>query len=120
MADLSGAWLGTYWQEGVPTRFEFTLVQGGNSISGRVLDDNYLGEANIMGEVIGRKITFTKRYLTGSRHSVKYTGTVSEDGDFMQGKWQINYFFSGEWEAHRQDDNLTLNLEILRRQKVGV
>ncbi|MBR8829221.1 MAG: hypothetical protein DSM107014_15205 [Gomphosphaeria aponina SAG 52.96 = DSM 107014] len=120
MTDLSGTWLGTYWQEGVPTRFEFTLVQGGNSLSGSVLDDNYLGEANIIGEVIGRKITFTKTYLMGSRHSVDYAGTVSEDNDFMQGEWQIYFLFSGQWEAHRHDDNLTINLEILRRQTVPV
>ncbi len=29
MADVSGAWLGTYWQQGNPTRFEATLIQGG-------------------------------------------------------------------------------------------
>lgn len=66
MADVNGLWLGTYWQEGIPTRFEATLVQGGNTLSGRVLDDNYLGEAQIEGEVVGRTIHFTKRYLTTS------------------------------------------------------
>ena len=107
MADLSGTWLGTYWQQGVPTRFEITLLQGGNALSGRVLDDNHLGEASLVGEVIGRRVTFTKQYLGGSRHAVDYTGTVSEDEQFMGGQWQMSYE-SGEWEAHRSEDNLSL------------
>ena len=107
MADLSGTWLGTYWQQGVPTRFEITLLQGGNVLSGRVLDDNHLGEASLVGEVIGRRVTFAKQYLGGSRHAVDYTGTVSEDEQFMGGQWQMSYE-SGEWEAHRSEDNLSL------------
>lgn len=118
MADLSGAWLGTYWQRGTPTRFEITLVQGGNTLSGRILDDNHLGEATLVGEVTGRRINFTKQYLGGSRHSIDYTGTVSENEDYMQGQWQGNSFDSGKWEAHRNDENLTLNLETRRTQKV--
>ncbi|MGK7873526.1 MAG: hypothetical protein AB4426_09485 [Xenococcaceae cyanobacterium] len=120
MANLSGTWLGTYWQREVPTRFELTLIQGGNTLSGNILDDNYLGEASLIGEVIGRRITFTKRYITVSRHTVHYTGTVSEDEDFMQGQWQINLFYSGNWEAHRSDENLSLDLEIRRIEKVPV
>jgi hypothetical protein len=34
MADLSGTWLGTYWQQGDPTRFEVTFIQSGNTLSG--------------------------------------------------------------------------------------
>ncbi|NJO93225.1 MAG: hypothetical protein HC820_00575 [Hydrococcus sp. RM1_1_31] len=88
MTNLNGTWLGTYWQRKTPTRFELTLVQGGNSISGRITDDNALGEASMVGEVIGRSLSFTKRYLIGSRHRVHYRGTISETEDFMSG--QIN------------------------------
>ncbi|NJO93852.1 MAG: hypothetical protein HC820_04935 [Hydrococcus sp. RM1_1_31] len=56
MTNLNGTWLGTYWQRGNPTRFELTLVQGGNSISGRIKDDNALGEASMVGEVVGRSL----------------------------------------------------------------
>ncbi|MHC5721987.1 MAG: hypothetical protein ACYTX0_60710, partial [Nostoc sp.] len=66
MADLSGNWLGTYWQDDIPTRFEATFVQSGNTFSGSILDDNYLGEAQVNGEVIGRTVSFTKRYLITS------------------------------------------------------
>jgi hypothetical protein len=125
MTDLSGSWLGTYWQDGTPTRFELTLLQGGNTLSGNILDDNYLEEATLVGEVIGRRITFTKTYISAFRHRVDYTGVLSEEGDFMQGQWQIISSmqfraFTGNWEAHRQDDNLSLNLEVGRFEKVPV
>lgn len=118
MADLSGTWLGTYWQDGLPTRFELTLVQGGNTLSGSVLDDDYLGEARLSGHVSGRRVTFTKRYLNHSYYSVEYTGTVSEDENTMQGSWRIQTRFSGNWEAHREGDNLTLNLSTLTTERV--
>ena len=118
MANLNGTWLGTYWQQGVPTRFELSLVQGGNTISGSILDDSRLGEASLVGEVIGRRISFTKRYLTSSRYTIDYTGTVSEEGNFMEGTWEVKSFDSGPWEAHRTDNNLSLNVETRRSEKV--
>jgi len=51
MTNLNGTWMRTYWQQGNPTRFELTLVQGDNSLSGRITDDNALGEASLVGEV---------------------------------------------------------------------
>jgi hypothetical protein len=117
MLDLSGMWLGTYWQEESPVRFQFTLVQAGNSIIGNILDDNYLGEALISGEVVGRRINFTKKYISHVRHQVNYLGAIAEEGNFMQGQWRISSF-SGLWEAHRQEDNfifkVTEKVEILR------
>ncbi len=107
MIDLSGAWLGTYWQRDTPTRFEVTLVQGGNTLSGSILDDGYLGEAQLSGTVAGRHVRFVKRYLAQSQPSIDYTGTVSEDGDHMAGQWSIAGFDSGPWEAHRGEDDLT-------------
>lgn len=116
--NLSGMWLGTYWQNSIPSRFEMTLVHSANTITGNILDDNYLGEANLSGEAIGRKINFTKTYLTGSRGIIYYVGTLSEDGNFISGQWQIDSFNSGNWEAHRSEDNLTLNLDISKVKKV--
>ncbi len=111
MANLSGTWLGTYWQKGNPTRFEATLIQGGNTLSGNILDDNYLGEATLSGEVIGRKISFTKRYVAGSQYIINYVGTVSEDENFMEGKWRINRFNSGIWSAHRSNEDIMFELK---------
>jgi hypothetical protein len=64
VTDLSGTWLGSYWQNGKQVRFEFALIHSGNTISGNILDDCYLGEANITGEVIARQIQFSKRYVS--------------------------------------------------------
>lgn len=120
MPDVSGLWLGTYWQEGNPTRFEATLVQGGNALSGRILDDGYLGEAQIDGEVVGRSIRFTKRYLAQSQHIISYSGTLSEDANSMQGTWRIGLFHSGQWEAHRNNDDLMQSLKTVLEKKVPV
>ncbi len=109
-ADISGMWLGTYWQRGNPTRFEVTFVQGGNSISGRAMDDSPLGEANLSGSIAGRSITFVKQYLASSQSAIEYTGTVSEDANYMSGQWRIGLFDSGNWEAHRSEDDLTKQL----------
>ena len=111
MANLSGTWLGTYWQQTNPTRFEATFIQGGNTLSGNILDGNYLGEATLSGKVIGHKINFAKQYLIGSQYIINYVGTISEDENFIQGQWLINRFNSGIWEAHRSNENLILDLK---------
>ena len=64
MSNISGCWLGTYWQSGQAIQFEATLVQGGNVVDGRILDANYLGESSIQGELLGHRIFFIKRYWT--------------------------------------------------------
>jgi len=120
MADLSGTWLGTYWQQGIPTRFEFTLIQSGNALSGSSLDDSYLGEAQISGEVIGRRISFTKRYFTSSPDSINYTGTLSEDEDSMQGQWNIARWDSGAWEARRSGEALVADLQARLRKQMSL
>ncbi len=114
MTDVTGTWLGTYWQLGQPTRFELSLVQHGSHISGRVLDDSHLGGAIAHGDLIGREIRFVKRYISATRHSVEYIGRVSEDGNTMQGQWHIGLLTEGEWEAHRNGENLTLALQLSR------
>ncbi len=118
MANLSGSWRGTYWQGDNPTRFEITLVQGGNNLSGNILDDSHLGEASLTGEVVGRRISFLKHYLTGSCHNVNYQGTIAETEDFMSGEWNIGKYNSGNWEASRQKDDFDFNLALRRLQKV--
>jgi hypothetical protein len=118
MADLNGTWLGTYWQRNNPTRFEASIIQAGNTLSGNILDDNYLGEARFSGTVTGRQINFIKRYLMSSSEPITYMGTISEDEDYIQGYWNIGLIFSGEWEARRSGDNLVIRQEI--RQTVDI
>lgn len=122
MIDISGTWLGTYWQKEKPTRFEVTFVQSGNGISGNMLDDGYLGEAMLKGEVIGHNISFVKSYISPKKRApVNYNGTISEDGDFMSGKWD---FFGrlgfANWEAHRSGENLEAEFNNYLRQQVPV
>ncbi|MEM9922564.1 MAG: hypothetical protein AAF915_02210 [Cyanobacteria bacterium P01_D01_bin.50] len=110
MADVNGTWLGTYWQNGNPTRFEVVLVQSGNSLTGNVLDDSYLGEAKLSGDVIGSRISFIKRYFTSSPDAVEYLGTISEDEDYIQGQWKISSWDFGPWEARRSGESLSLEV----------
>jgi hypothetical protein len=106
MTDLSGTWLGTYWQDDQPTRFEASLVQGGNTLSGNILDDGGLGDAIVSGDRLGSRINFTKRYLSGGYDLVLYSGIIDNDGEVMQGTWRIGQDFGGRWEAHRKGDDL--------------
>ena len=115
MANVSGSWLGTYWQNANPTRFEVTFVQAGNTISGNILDDSpLLGEAQATGEIMGRAIRFTKRYLTTSIYPITYSGLIAEDENSMQGSWTIQGLESGNWEAHRSGDDLVAELQKRR------
>jgi hypothetical protein len=121
MVDLSGAWLGTFWQDGEPTRFEGSLVQGGGVLSGSILDDNELGESQVAGEVVGRAVRFNKSYRSGAFEAVQCTGTVNEDGDFIQGRWSIpGTKLVGQWEARRNDDDLMQQLRHRMEQKTPV
>jgi hypothetical protein len=120
MVDLNGTWLGTYWNQGTPSRFEAVFVQSGNTLTGSILDDNYLGEARISGEVIGRSIIFTKRYLITSPTAVKYNGTISDSGDYMQGEWNISRRDSGPWEARRSGENLMAELQTRLNQQTSL
>ena len=118
MADITGTWLGTYWQSGNPTRFEATFVQANNSLSGRIEDDSPLGEAHIEGNVTGRQITFTKRYLSNPSHTVHYTGTISEDENYVSGQWVVKKGQSGPWEAQRNENDLMLELKSVLERRV--
>ncbi|MEM7066153.1 MAG: hypothetical protein AAF572_23680 [Cyanobacteria bacterium P01_B01_bin.77] len=113
MAELTGPWLGSYWQTNTPTRFEATFVQANNSLSGRIMDDSSLGEAQIQGLVTGRQVTFTKKYFKNPSYTIQYTGTVSEDGDHMNGQWRLDAKHNGPWEAHRSNDNLSQELKAV-------
>ncbi|MEO1401377.1 MAG: hypothetical protein AAFV72_08975 [Cyanobacteria bacterium J06635_1] len=118
MADITGTWLGTYWQSGNPVRFEATFAQAKNSLSGRIEDDSNLGEANVAGEVIGRQITFTKSYLNNPTAIIRYTGTLSEDENYITGQWVLNKRQSGPWEAQRNENDLMLELKSVLERKV--
>ena len=121
MADLNGAWLGTYWQDGQPTRFEATLIQSNNVLTGSILDDGPCGEATLNGEILGRRVSFIKRYVASQPYPVQYTGTVSEDGDYLQGDWTLGGSMgSGTWEARRNADDLMADLTKLLSKQLSL
>ncbi|MGF1459985.1 MAG: hypothetical protein ACFBSG_13275 [Leptolyngbyaceae cyanobacterium] len=111
--DISGCWLGAYWQGKQPIHFQATLLQGGNVVDGRILDSNYLGESHIKGEVLGHRIFFIKRYLTTSPNPIRYSGSLADNGHYMHGHWRIGYFDSGRWEAYRTHDPFAEELSAL-------
>jgi hypothetical protein len=111
MANLNGTWLGTYWQNGDPTRFEVVFIQSGNSLNGNILDDSHLGEAQLIGSVIGRHVSFVKQYYNSALPPIDYNGTVSEDENRIQGNWRITSNDVGTWEATRSIETLTQDLQ---------
>jgi hypothetical protein len=126
MANLTGTWLGTYWQDDTPTRFEMVISQGGNALSGNILDDGNLGEATITGEAIGRNIQFSKKYIGTFQGNLNYQGLLSEDENLMQGEWILKMYSasrgimtdSGRWEATRSDNDLSDELtQYLAKKK---
>lgn len=74
----------------------------------------------ITGEVIGRRISFIKRYFTSSPDSINYTGTLSENEDFMQGQWNIARWDSGTWEARRSGEDLMADLQTRRAKQLSL
>jgi hypothetical protein len=118
MANLTGTWLGTYWQDDRQTRFEMVIAQGGNALSGNILDDGNLGEATITGKAIGRNIQFSKRYVCAFQGNIIYQGLLSEDENLMQGEWTLKMYSpaygemtdSGRWEAIRSENDLANEL----------
>jgi hypothetical protein len=126
MANLTGTWLGTYWQDDMPTRFEMVIAQGGNALSGNILDDGNLGEATITGRAIGRNIQFSKRYVSAFQGKILYQGLLSEDENLMQGEWGLKMYSSaygeitdsGRWEATRSENDLSNELtQYLAKKK---
>jgi hypothetical protein len=126
MANLTGTWLGTYWQDDTPTRFEMAIAQGGNALSGNILDDGDLGEATITGEAIGRNVQFSKKYISISQGNILYQGLLSENENLMQGEWTLKMSSptygemtdSGRWEATRSENDLSNELtQYLAKKK---
>lgn len=118
MVDLSGSWLGTYWQFAHPTRFQMVIVQGRSVLDGNILDDNQLGDASLTGAVTANSVQFTKRYLTFQTPPILYSGEIQADGQVMRGRWRILakglvlLGGSGNWEAKRSGDPLVLDTKI--------
>jgi hypothetical protein len=117
---VEGSWRGRYFYPGAsePGGFEAVFVGSEGIIEGNILDDGILGEADVNGKFFFPHIKFTKTYRTGSKHSVHYEGTMSEDGKTLMGRWVIpgggheGGDFKGTWTAKRYEDGEDLKFEI--------
>ena len=100
-ADVTGKWLFTVETgagTGTPT---VTLKQQGDSLSGHY-SSQALGEADLKGTVVDRKIAFSfKTEVQGMSLVVTYTGTV-ESNDTLKGNVDIGGQATGTFTAKRQ------------------
>ena len=89
----------------------------GNSLSGNILDDGWLGEAQLAGEVVGKHLQFTKQYLWRSE-TIDYSGTI-DDEDTMRGIWTIaGTAHTDRWEARRSNEDLMQELKQRTERQV--
>src|ERR1051326_5255726 len=98
---IDGGWLGTYYYGGddsyrEPVRFEATFCSRCNGkLSGIILDDHRLGEADVSGELMSRAVQFNKIYRSLPEYiesgPVEYTGVLSEDSQSFRGHWSLQF-----------------------------
>jgi hypothetical protein len=100
---LTGMWRGWYVYQGTaqpPVCFQMALVQDGSTVVGFIKEPNTFGtrkEPWLVAVFKGRfeeqtgKLTFTKNYdgTAGPNHDVEYGGTVSKDGNKVEGDWNL-------------------------------
>lgn len=111
---VDGGWLGTYYYKPSanlpPVRFEATFrTHSDGRLSGTILDDSTLGDANVSGTQNALIVHFTKAYVQSHNLPILYEGKLSEDGKWLRGKWvirekllgKIQVTLEGTWEAFR-------------------
>lgn len=114
---VDGFWTGEYLYDkaGFPTvEFQAELRQLEAIISGNTTEfntfDHEAGQiiiGELFGKVAGHSISFTKVYKNTSyaADEIAYTGSVSDDGKLITGRWNITGVFSGSFRmirAHEQ------------------
>jgi hypothetical protein len=112
---FAGGWIGTYAYTGrqkhqKPVRFEAAIrVLDTNAFTGDLIDDNYLGDSDAVGEQAGRRVRFTKTYRKPPPRGhqtapIEYSGTISDDGRTVAGSWRATFpsgVAEGVWDARR-------------------
>lgn len=99
---LTGVWEGLYSYPGnldPPNGFTATLLQSGDSVTGTVHE---IGEMGVdQGRRMGARVAFTKTYDVGPESDysapVVYEGSVSGDGQEIEGRWTIQGVWSGKF-----------------------
>jgi hypothetical protein len=112
MADhsIAGNWRGHYAYHNVPDQgsgFGAKFIDENGVLTGEISDDFWPGEATLTGSFSFPSLTFTKVYLFGSLAQINYVGTMTEDGNTINGTWSIveaRLSYRGSWTAYRIDD----------------
>lgn len=113
-ASLTGVWNGQYdYPFGYePVGFMATLIEAGASFSGGVTE-SAPGEGGVMAELfaviagqrVAQQVTFTKTYdgSNGWEHVVEYDGTLSADGNEIEGEWRVPGAMQGRFMMIRPE-----------------
>jgi len=100
---LTGMWRGTYHYGGIgqqPVNFDLALIQDGKDVVAVIRETNtfamrpgpFLAAVCKGGfDAQAGKLTLTKTYdgTLGPNHSIEYTGKLSQDGDKVEGTWDL-------------------------------
>jgi hypothetical protein len=101
-SDCTGSWKGEFRYNGdalPPVEVTGTLKQEGDDIAGHLSESNWSEagaaplESDIKGTIDGEgKLKFSKTYdgKGGQSHTVRYEGTLSEDGKTISGRWNYS------------------------------
>jgi hypothetical protein len=99
-ADLTGAWKLDFKPDlsGHETSHDCTFKQ-----SGQKLAIDCEGQ-KISGEVKGRNVTFEHKTGKQNEFTLRYTGTLDENGTTIKGAWHLtSENREGNFEAHKQE-----------------
>ena len=111
---LTGVWQGLYSYENQPgmpeSHFVAVLFDGGTYLSGTIHENmNHRNgtaspaNASVEGARDRDQVRFVKSYdgMSGIGHKVDYAGLISNEGNEIEGQWQIHsrqgYLFSGRF-----------------------
>ena len=105
---LTGVWQGffSYPRALGPVQFTATLIETGGWITGTTHEPCDIGEhqgetlyATLSGSRDGTSVTFDKTYdgSGGRTHTIRYEGTLSDDGIEIEGRWIIRASWAGRF-----------------------
>ena len=127
-ADLSGRWSGVYfypvhpemnpWDDAPPTPFECVLVDTGGHVTGTTSDPDLFEpdmpdiKATLEGHHHGGQLTFTKTpEASRQTHTIDYVGTISGDGNVIDGRWIIYGAWEGTFRMQRRTTPVSASIE---------
>lgn len=114
--NLTGVWNGQYdYAFGYePVGFMATLIEAGTGFSGGVTEtapDRTGAPLDLFAVIDGRReghsVNFTKTYggSGGWEHIVEYEGTLSPDGNEIEGEWRVPGAMNGRFMMIRPERN---------------